>query len=65
MLNYQRVKDNLILPGSVGRCCQISNGSKSSGPRNVQDEDGWTPLMWAALHQSLDMARRGWILLDM
>lgn len=24
---------------------------------NVQDEDGWTPLMWAALHQSLDMVQ--------
>lgn len=22
---------------------------------NVHDEEGWTPLMWAALHQSLDM----------
>eukprot|EP00439_Symbiodinium_sp_Y106_P056443 s1321_g7.t3 len=24
---------------------------------NVEDEDGWTPLMWAALHQSLDMVQ--------
>merc|ERR1719382_633665 len=22
---------------------------------DVRDEDGWTPLMWAAMHQSLDM----------
>eukprot|EP00438_Fugacium_kawagutii_P027031 Skav201242 [mRNA] locus=scaffold3106:34371:40212:- [translate_table: standard] len=24
---------------------------------NVEDADGWTPLMWAALHQSLDMVQ--------
>ena len=26
---------------------------------NVHDEEGWTPLMWAALHQSLDMVPGG------
>ena len=26
---------------------------------NVHDEEGWTPLMWAALHQSLDMVPFG------
>ena len=30
---------------------------------NVHDEEGWTPLMWAALHQSLDMVPgvKGWL----
>jgi len=53
----QQVNDELQVAARNNDIEGVKAAIEEGANLNVEDEDGWTPLMWAALHQSLDMVQ--------
>jgi len=53
----QQVNDELQVAVRNNDVEAVKAAIEEGADVNVHDEEGWTPLMWAALHQSLDMVQ--------